>query len=72
MDSIYGTLIPFAFAQGPGQASAFGTVYESFGWENAAMIAVAFAAIGFVVAFGVGIPAAKLGFPEALQNTEAS
>ncbi len=66
MDSIYGTLIPFAFAQGPGQASAFGTVYESFGWENAAMIAVAFAAIGFVVAFGVGIPAAKLGISRGL------
>ncbi|MFR7989598.1 MAG: sodium/glutamate symporter [Anaerovoracaceae bacterium] len=66
MDSVYGTLIPFAFAQGPGQAAAFGTIYESFGWENAAMIAVTFAAIGFVVAFGVGIPAAKLGMSRGI------
>ncbi len=66
MDSVYGTLIPFAFAQGPGQAAAFGTIYESFGWENAAMIAVTFAAIGFVVAFGVGIPAAKLGISRGI------
>ena len=61
MDTVYGSLIPFAFAQGPGQAAAFGSLYESFGWENATMVAVTFASIGFVVAFTVGIPAAKLG-----------
>ena len=66
LESIYGTLIPFAFAQGPGQAAAYGTIYESFGWENAAMVAVTFAAIGFVVAFGVGIPAAKLGISKGI------
>lgn len=59
--SIYGTLIPFAFTQGPGQAAAYGSIYESYGWENAAMVGVTFAAIGFIVAFAVGIPAAKLG-----------
>lgn len=61
MDMIYGSMIPFAFTQGPGQAAAYGAVYESFGWENAAMVGVTFAAIGFVVAFLVGVPAAKLG-----------
>ncbi len=61
MDSVYGTLIPFAFTQGPGQAASYGALYEQFGWENAAMVGVTFAAIGFVVAFLVGIPAAKLG-----------
>ena len=61
MDIIYGSMIPFAFTQGPGQAAAYGAVYESFGWENAAMVGVTFAAIGFVVAFLVGVPAAKLG-----------
>lgn len=66
MESIYGTLIPFAFAQGPGQAASFGSVYESYGWENAQMVAVTFAAIGFVVAFLVGIPAAKLGINKGL------
>ena len=61
MTSVYGTLIPFAFTQGPGQAASYGKLYETFGWENAAMVGVTFAAIGFIVAFAVGIPAAKLG-----------
>lgn len=61
MDSIYGMLIQFAFCQGPGQSAAYGMIFEQFGWENAAMVAIAFSAIGFVAAFLVGIPAARLG-----------
>ena len=61
MAAIYGSLIPYAFTQGPGQAASFGALYESYGWENAAMVGVTFAAIGFVVAFLVGVPAAKIG-----------
>lgn len=61
METIYGSLIPYAFTQGPGQAAAYGTIYESYGWENAAMVGMTFAAIGFVMAFLVGVPAAKLG-----------
>ena len=66
MDPIYGTLIPFGFAQGPGQAASYGMLYESYGWENAAMVGVTFAAIGFIVAFLVGIPAAKLGISRGI------
>lgn len=61
MDSIYGMLIQFAFCQGPGQSAAYGMIFEQFGWENAAMVAIAFSAIGFIAAFLVGIPAARLG-----------
>lgn len=61
MDAVYGTLIPFAFTQGPGQAAAYGALYENAGFENAAMVAITFATIGFVAAFLVGIPAAKMG-----------
>jgi len=61
MNVTYGMLIPYAFTQGPGQSAAIGSIYETFGWENAAMVALAFAAIGFLVAFIVGVPAAKLG-----------
>lgn len=61
MDSIYGMLIQFAFCQGPGQSAAYGTLFEQFGWANASTVAIAFSAIGFVVAFLVGIPAAKAG-----------
>lgn len=66
MDPIYGSLIPFGFAQGPGQAASYGALFESYGWENAAMVGVTFAAVGFVVAFGVGIPAAKLGISRGI------
>ena len=66
MDAIYGSLIPFAFAQGPGQAASYGALYESYGWENAAMVGVTFAAVGFIVAFLVGIPAAKLGIKRGI------
>lgn len=66
MHLIYGSLIPFAFTQGPGQAAAYGNLYESFGWENAAMVAVTFATMGFIVAFLVGIPVAKLGIARGI------
>lgn len=61
MDKVYGTLIQFAFCQGPGQSAAYGALYEQFGWENASTVAIALSAIGFIVAFIVGIPAAKMG-----------
>lgn len=61
MDNAYGTLVAFAFAQGPGQSAAFGKIYEGYGYQNAAMIAVTFAVIGFCMAFLVGIPFAKKG-----------
>lgn len=66
MNPIYGMLIPFAFTQGPGQAASFGAIFEQFGWENATTTAITFAAIGFVVAFALGIPAAKKGIKMGL------
>lgn len=68
MNPVYGTLIPFGFAQGPGQAATFGTIYEQYGWENAAMVGVTFAAIGFLAAFFVGIPLAKYGLRKKLST----
>lgn len=61
MDPGYGMLIQFAFCQGPGQSAAYGAIFEQYGWENASMVAITFASIGFIVAFLIGIPAAKLG-----------
>ena len=66
MNSIYGMLVQFAFCQGPGQSAAYGKLFEGFGWENATMVAVAFSAIGFVVAFLVGIPMAKFGVKKGI------
>lgn len=66
MDAMYGTLIPFAFAQGPGQAASFGQIFEAYGWENAKMVALVFAAFGFLTAFFVGIPAVKAGIKRGI------
>lgn len=66
MDRIYGMLIQFAFCQGPGQAASYGAIFEQFGWENSTMVAITFSAIGFVAAFLLGIPAARLGVKRGL------
>lgn len=66
MDPMYGMLIQFAFCQGPGQSAAYGAIFESYGWENAAQVAMAFASIGFIAAFFVGIPAAKRGIKKGV------
>jgi len=67
MNALYGLLIPFAFTQGPGQAAAFGTIFEQqYGIENAAMVGLTFAVIGFLACFLVGVPLAKYGLRKGL------
>lgn len=66
MAAVYGLLIPFAFCQGPGQSASFGTIFEQYGWQDASMVAVTFAAVGFVVAFLIGIPVAKYGIKKGI------
>lgn len=59
MDALYGTLIPFGFAQGPGQAVTFGLLYESYGFADAAGVSLTFAVTGFMAAFLIGVPLAR-------------
>ncbi len=66
MDMMYGMLVPFAFCQGPGQSAAYGSIFEEYGWSNAATVAIAFSAVGFIVAFLVGIPLAKAGIKKGI------
>src|SRR5699024_5211103 len=67
MSPLYGLLVPFAFTQGPGQAAAFGTVFEQqYGIENAAMVGLTFAVIGFIACFLIGVPLAKYGLRKGL------
>jgi len=66
MNTIYGMLIQFAFCQGPGQSAAYGAIFEQYGWDRATMVAITFSTIGFIVAFLVGIPAAKLGIKRGI------
>lgn len=67
MDPVYGLLIPFAFAQGPGQAATFGTIMEQqYGIVDAATVGITFAAVGFLFCFLVGVPLAKYGIKKGL------
>lgn len=66
MDAIYGMLVQFAFCQGPGQATAYGQIFEQYGWNDSVMTAITFSAIGFAAAFLLGIPAAKAGINKGL------
>jgi len=68
MNPVYGLLIPFGFAQGPGQASTFGAIFEQYGWADASTVGVTFSAIGFLLAFVVGVPLAKYGLKKGLSR----
>lgn len=72
MNPIHGLLIPFAFAQGPGQAATFGTIMEQqYGIVNAASVGITFSVIGFLVCFLVGVPLVKLGIKRGLVKRES-
>lgn len=67
MSPEYGMLIPFAFCQGPGQAATYGQIFEQqYGFPNSSQVAITFAAIGFLAAFLVGVPLAKLGMKKKI------
>lgn len=69
MDAEYGLLIPFAFCQGPGQSATFGAQIEAGGaLPGAAQVAITYAVIGFLFAFLIGVPLAKLGLKKGLAS----
>jgi len=66
--STFGFLAPLGFEEGPGQALAFGKVWEGNGFENAATIGVTFATIGFFFAFFIGVPLVNWGIRKGLST----
>lgn len=57
-----GMLVAHGFVQGPGQALAIGGAWESnFNIPDAQTIALTFSAIGFLIAFFIGVPLANWG-----------
>ncbi len=66
MNPTYGLLVPFGFAQGPGQAVIYGTEMEAAGWESAIQVGMIFAAVGFLVAFIFGVPYAREGIKKGI------
>lgn len=65
-EPIYSMLIPFGFCMGPGQSVTYGSIIESYGWNDAVMVGLTFSSIGFFAAYLVGIPAAKRGIKRGL------
>lgn len=69
MDAGYGGLIQFAFCQGPGQSAVFGSQIEAAGaLPGAAQVAITYAVIGFVFAFLIGVPLAKIGLKKGIAS----
>lgn len=72
MDPMYGIMIPFAFCQGPGQASTYGRLFENtYGFPKAEMVALTFAVCGFLAAFLIGVPMARYGLKKGLARNKS-
>ncbi|MBC2711168.1 MAG: hypothetical protein HGJ94_09285 [Desulfosarcina sp.] len=57
----FGFLVPLGFNEGPGQALSIGKVWEGVGFADATTIGLTFAAIGYFIAFFVGVPLVNRG-----------
>lgn len=68
MSPEYGMLIPFGFDHGPGQAATFGAMVQENGLEGAQQVAITYAVLGFLMAFGVGVPLAHYGIKKGLAS----
>lgn len=67
MPAEYGILFPFAFCQGPGQSATFGTMIDTMSpFTSASQVAITYSVIGFLFAFLVGVPIAKIGLKKGL------
>ena len=62
----FGFLAPLGFEEGPGQALSVGKVWEGFGFSQAATLGLTFAAIGYFMAFFVGVPLVNWGIRKGL------
>lgn len=69
MPAEYGILFPFAFCQGPGQSATFGTIIDTTTqFTSASQVAITYSVIGFLFAFLVGVPIAKIGLKKGLAS----
>jgi len=50
-----GLLVPMGFGMGPGLAYSIGHSWEKFGFEGGGLVGLTFAAIGYLIAFFVGM-----------------
>jgi ESS family glutamate:Na+ symporter len=64
-----GILVTHGFTQGPGQAMAMGSIWESeFGVSSAVNFGLIYASMGFVISFVIGVPAARYAIRNGLNS----
>ena len=67
LSAYLGLLVTHGFTQGPGQALAFGSIWENeLGITHAINFGLIYASVGFIVAFGVGVPVARWAIRQGL------
>ena len=59
LNEFIGMIVTHGYTQGPGQAYAFGTLWEKGGIADCATVGVIYAALGFLSAAIVGVPVAR-------------
>lgn len=59
LSEFIGMIVTHGYTQGPGQAFAFGTLWEKGGIADCATVGVIYAALGFLTAAIVGVPVAR-------------
>lgn len=57
----FGLLLPLGFGMGPGLAANFGKDWQAYGFQGGAAVGLTFAAIGFVLAYFIGIALIQWG-----------
>lgn len=67
-----GLLMPLAFGMNPGIAFSIGQSWEPYGFSDGGTVGLTFAAIGFAVAYGVGIFMVKRGIEKGQASYVAS
>lgn len=70
INALQGYLLGSGFAQGPGQAHAYGLIFENNFIANSVSVGLATAALGFVCAVSIGVPLAKLGLKRGWIQSE--
>jgi ESS family glutamate:Na+ symporter len=67
LSAYLGMIVTHGFTQGPGQALAFGAIWErQLGITHAMSFGLIYASVGFVAAFAIGVPVARYAIRRGL------
>jgi ESS family glutamate:Na+ symporter len=73
LSAFLGIIATHGFTQGPGQAVAFGSIWQNeLGIDNAIGFGLIYASVGFIVAFAIGVPVARAAVRRGLNSNRAA